>query len=117
MKIVELKYKQFTFPLKNQFHNSKQTIQSKDAIILKAINSNGEIYFGEVSPLFGFSKETILDCKDVLDNFIQDKILLKNVNEIKNDLLLKIKLPSLLFGLESILFQMENKQKKFDLKK
>ncbi|MCB0748241.1 MAG: o-succinylbenzoate synthase, partial [Ignavibacteriae bacterium] len=110
MKIVELKYKQFTFPLKNQLNNSKQTIQSKDAIILKAIDSSGENYFGEVPPLYGFSKETILDCKDVLDNFIQDKILLKNVSEIKTDLLPKIKLPSLLFGLESILFQMENKQ-------
>lgn len=110
MKIVELKYKQFTFPLKNQLINSKQTIQSKDVIILKAIDSSGENYFGEVPPLYGFSKETILDCKEVLDNFIQDKILLKNVSEIKTDLLSKIKLPSLLFGLESILFQMENKQ-------
>ncbi|MCP5062209.1 MAG: o-succinylbenzoate synthase [Ignavibacteriae bacterium] len=104
MKVVELKYKSFTFPLNQKFINSTQSFSQKKIIILRAKDENGNIAFGEVSPLPDFSKEKISDCLRRLEHFSINTIKNFNYTEQLNDeLAIFNDIPSLKFGLEQVL--------------
>ncbi len=107
MRIIALTYQIYKFPLSSDFTNSKQKIVNKEVIILKAKDDLNNYHFGEVSPLIEFSEETILDCINGLDTLINRKIVLGNVDEIKNKLKRNEIYPSVKFGIEQVLLSIE----------
>ena len=103
MKVVELKYKSFTFQLNQKFINSTQSLFQKEVIILKAKDEKGNIAFGEVSPLPGFSKENISDCKNRLELFtFHHQKNFNNRVELEDELNIFNDIPSLKFGFEQM---------------
>jgi len=107
MRFVDFQYKKFTFPLKSSTQNSKQILKSKVVIIIKALDRYDHFHYGEVSPLEGFSKESVEDCKLKLDE-------LSNHHQFENEINLSQKkigelheYPSLLFGLEQLILSAE----------
>jgi len=117
VKVVHLKYKSFTFPLAQKFINSSQSFLKKEIIILRAEDENGNIAFGEVSPLPGFSKENISDCIKRLEQFSINTI--KNFNDAEQlniELSVFDDIPSLKFGLEQVVIGLmfQNKLNYFD---
>ncbi|MEE9432118.1 MAG: o-succinylbenzoate synthase [Melioribacteraceae bacterium] len=107
MKDVELKYKSFTFPLSQKFTNSNHSFTHKEIIILKAKDERGNIAFGEVSPLPGFSKENIQDCEDRLEQFSISIIQsFNNPQKLNEELKIFDNIPSLKFGLEQVIISL-----------
>jgi len=107
MKIVELKYKSFAFPLNQKFTNSTQSFKQKEILILRAKNEKGNIAFGEVSPLPGFSKESISDCEERLTDLSFDKMdFSNNYEHLNNEINQLNDIPSLKFGFEQILISL-----------
>ena len=102
MSFSNIKYKKYNFPLKTPLQISNQIITHKEAIIIGAEDETGYIHYGEVSPLIGFSNESIYECEQELKRilnsvnstqFIEFRDLINNYSEY----------PSLRFGLEQII--------------
>ena len=110
MKFVEIKYKKFSFPLNPPIQNSSATIKEKDFLILKAKDSIGNFHYGEVSPLPGFSIETIKECEQHLIELISLNILADSIENLKQNLISLEKHPSLLFGLEQLILSSEQNE-------
>jgi len=109
MRINRLKYKKYCFPLSSPLQISNQIITKKESIIIEAEDQNGNVHYGEVSPLLGFSKESLEDCETKLIEIIGNKIS-SNINSLNQELANLPQLPALLFGLEQIIFSVnENK--------
>ncbi|PID61386.1 MAG: o-succinylbenzoate synthase [Ignavibacteriae bacterium] len=107
MRFKSIEYKLFNFKLTFPFYNSQGLIDSKNVLLLKAKDENNNIHFGEVSPLSGFSKEKINDCVNELNYLIQNKLLFCDLSELKQNLQKLVSLPSLLFGIEQLIFSRE----------
>lgn len=117
MKESELKYSQYKFKFKSPLRISNHILSEKDTILLKYKYDNGNIYYGEVSPLFGFSAETIEQCKESLQDSEKISVLIKkNKRNALHELYSSI--PSLLFGLEQVMFskEVQNNRKSFQNK-
>lgn len=102
MKIVELKYKKFSYPLKNPLKISNQSITKKDVIIIKAKDEAGNFHYGEVSPLPGFSNESINECERKLVE-ITEKFEEIEVNDLRKNFGNTNNFPSLLFAVEQLI--------------
>lgn len=106
MRFVEIKYKKFNFPFTSTIRNSSQSFNQKDIIILRAKDEFGNFHYGEVGPLAGFSSEIIDDCESEILQIIKNPI--NSVAELRELFGNFNKLPSLLFGLEQLVFSAEN---------
>lgn len=115
MTFVKVTYKKYSFPLSQSFTNSNQSLTKKEVIIIKATDEYNNIHFGEVSPLPGFSNENINQCEEKLKSIISNRTLINRNLNIKNSIADIEVLPSLLFGLEQLVFKKENI--KYDVKK
>ena len=102
----ELKYYKYKFEFKSPVKISSHKLVEKEIIILNYKALNGESYFGEISPLVGFSSETIDDCEEQLHNLknLSDLIRSNDLRAIQNTY---SSYPSLLFGIEQILYSIE----------
>ena len=116
MKIIDLKYQQYSFPFTKPLKNSSQIFYSKEVIILTATDNLGNKFLGEIAPLQWFSQESIEDCKVQLDEIIDENIFLDSIETLKKTVHQMDVFPSLLFGLEKVLFQMELKNKIVEIK-
>ena len=103
MKLTNIEYKKFSFPINNPLKNSKQSYTKKDIIILKANDDKGNTHFAEISPLPNFSKESIDDCENILKNSFANKFKLPvEFDNLKNTLYTFDKTPSLKFAFEQL---------------
>lgn len=102
----EIKYKKFHFNLANPIKTSGHSISQREVLIIKAISKNNRIFLGEVSPLPGFSKESIANCENKLSELSGDRAL--HLDEIKTFTKKLAEFPSLLFGLQQIIFGAES---------
>ena len=112
MKENELKYSKYTFKLKSPLNISNRIINEKDVILLSYITDRDKIHYGEVSPLFGFSSEKIEQCEELLQNSekISDIIKRNEISTLQNKY---SSYPSLLFGIEQIIFFGELSESKY----
>ncbi len=110
MKFVEVTYKKFSFVLNQPFKISNRQISRKDVIIIQAKDELGKFHYGEISPLIGFSSESIDECECELHK-IKSELLKLDLQEIKESILNLIKYPSLKFGIEQLLFSYDIKSK------
>ncbi len=103
MILTEIKYFKLTEHLPRLIQNSSGTYSTVNRLFIYGSTSAGS-FWGEASPLEGFSKETIHDVEYALTNNI-DKIINKEISERNIESLLKIfdDCPSLKFGIEQIL--------------
>ena len=103
MRFNNIKYKKYNFPLKAPLQISNQIITHKESIIISAEDEIGKTHYGEISPLVGFSKESISECEEELKKILKDSNHSQFI-EI-NDLINKyVNYPSMVFGLEQIIF-------------
>ena len=72
----------------------------------------GNFHYGEVSPLKGFSSETIEECEQNLIELIALNILADSIENLKQNLISLVKYPSLLFGLEQLILSSEQNEVK-----
>ncbi|MCK5457849.1 MAG: hypothetical protein KAI45_12035, partial [Melioribacteraceae bacterium] len=83
--------------------NASFIIKSRDGFIIKITDENNFIGYGEVSPLPGFSAETMYECEAAL-NRLHYTIIDKSAKNEEFDLISELQtisnLPSLLFGVE-----------------
>jgi o-succinylbenzoate synthase len=102
----EIKYKKFHFNLANPIKTSGNSITQREVLIIKAISKSNGIFLGEVSPLPGFSKESINDCEKKLSELSKDgNIVLDKIKTFSKEC---VEYPSLLFGLQQIIFSAES---------
>ncbi len=117
MTIKDFKYFPFSLQLKIPFQSSAQTIKQRDGIIISLTDELGNQYFGEASPLPGFSKETINDLIQNLSDIktkLVDLFLMEDLYAINDQLSIFMLVPSLRFALEqAILSLMINRNKNF----
>ncbi len=103
MIIREFKFTSFDLKLKEPLKNASFTIESRSGFIVKITDENNLTGYGEVSPLPGFSSETLYDCEVAL-NTLHYKVISKSVKNEELDLISELNtisnLPSLLFGIE-----------------
>jgi len=103
MIIRDFKFDPFTLKLKEPLRNASFTIEYRTGFIVKITDNNNFIGYGEVSPLQGFSAETLDECEVAL-NTLYYTIISKSARNEELDLILELhaisKLPSLLFGIE-----------------
>ncbi len=103
MIIREFKFSSFSLKLKKPLRNASFTIESRKGFIIKITDEKNLIGYGEVSPLPGFSAETLDECEVAL-NKLHYTIISKSVKNEKFDLISELhsisNLPSLLFGIE-----------------
>lgn len=62
MKITRISLHRYDIPFVRPFVTSKFTLQNRTGLILTGEASNGAVGLGEISPLAGFSRETIDEC-------------------------------------------------------
>lgn len=102
----------YRLPFKQAFKSSGNTFTHRDGIIL--VYNDGEIEaFGEVAPLPGFSTETFKQVQEVLElnkEYLQTSIGLGNGNEALRLLEQIHKFPSLSFGIDTLLHDLEAKR-------
>lgn len=103
MIIREFLFTPFDLKLKEPFRNASFKIESRSGFIIKITDENNLIGYGEVSPLPGFSSETLYECEVAL-NTLHYMIISKSVKNQELDLISELNaisnLPSLLFGIE-----------------
>jgi len=103
MIIRDFKFSLFKLKLKEPLKNASFTFDSRSGFIIKIMDENNLIGYGEVSPLPGFSVETLDQCEAAL-NRVHYTILDKSAKNEEFDLISELKsisnLPSLLFGIE-----------------
>ena len=103
MIIRDFKFSLFSLKFKKPIKNSSFTIKTRSGFIIKITDENNFIGYGEVSPLPGFSAETLDECEVVL-NTLYYRIISKSANKEEFDLIEELhsisNLPSLLFGIE-----------------
>lgn len=109
MKLVELKYKKYSFSLKNPLKISNQSITKKDVIIIKAEDEAGNSHYGEVSPLPGFSNESIDGCEQKLSE-VTESYKKMEVDELTKNFCFFNNYPSLLFAIEQIILSCNIKE-------
>lgn len=109
MKITEVKYKYFKFRLPQYLINSKSVIQFKEVLLLTAEDEQNKLHYGEISPLNGFSFETIYDCMEELDKLIDREVIIGNEENILNEINNIEIYPSVKFGIEQILLSLKVK--------
>ena len=102
----ELKFK---FP----FKNAKRAYKYRHGFIIKIFAENSLVGLGEVAPLEEFHAESLQECSYGLEAINQ---AIKNLKTITKEELLQIfklhseDIPSLLFGLETALFDIASQQ-------
>ncbi len=103
MIIREFIFSPFSLKLKEPFRNASFLIESRNGFIIKITDENNFVGYGEVSPLPGFSTETLRECENAL-NELHYTIISKSVKNEEFDLILELQnrsnLPSLQFGIE-----------------
>jgi len=103
MIIREFLFTPFDLKLKEPLRNASFTIESRSGFIIKITDEKNQVGYGEVSPLPGFSRETLYECEVAL-NTLHYMIISKSVKNEELDLISELKtisnLPSLLFGIE-----------------
>lgn len=112
MIIKEAKYFPFTLKLKSSFTNASNVITKRSGLILQLEDQQGNISYGECSPLPGFSCETLEEAENSLDETVK---FLNQSKAIKD-----FEIPSLLssvkFAVEQALIDLAFKQKSVLLK-
>lgn len=106
MRFIEIKYKRFNFPFTSPFRNSSQSFNQKDIIILRAKDEFDNVHYGEVGPLDRFSIENIDDCESKILQITKNTTI--SVAELRELFENSNEFPSLLFGLEQLVFSAEN---------
>ncbi|MDH7605034.1 MAG: o-succinylbenzoate synthase [Melioribacter sp.] len=113
-----IKYFLFSLPLKTEFKNSYSAFDKREGIIIKAIDEESNVTYGEASPLLGFSSESLKELEEEIKLISQNEIFLDDDIEnarvqIKN----LSNLNSLRFAFEQILLNLlfirKYEQKKF----
>ena len=103
MIIRDFKFIPYKLKLKSPFKNASFAINEREGFIIRIVDENNFVGFGEVAPLPGFSLENIENC-DVALNKLHYSIIEKSAKKIDFDLIQELQsisnLPSLSFGIE-----------------
>lgn len=118
MILKEIKYFPFSLTLKSEFKNSYGSFNKREGFIIKAVDEENNVTYGEASPLPNFSCESLKELEEEINLISQDKIFL---NDDTENVRMQIKnlsnLNSLTFAFEQIflnlLFVRKSKQKKY----
>ena len=119
MKNIRIESHPYELKFKASFKTAKSDYKSRSGFIIK-IFIDHLIGLGEVAPLSGFHEESILECHYALEAVNQ---AINNIEEITSDELLDIfrlhsrEKPSLLFGLQTALFDILSQNEKMPLNK
>ena len=119
MKIKKIESYPYELKFKKPFITAKGSYEYRNGFIIKFF-SDSYIGLGEVSPLDGFNKESLQECYYALEAINQ---AINNTDNIEQpDLfdifyLHAISMPSLLFGLETAVFDILSKESKLPLNK
>ena len=109
MIIDELKYFYFDLILSTPFKNSKETYNKRYGFIIRIKDRQGNIGYGECSPLPGLSYENLEDVElqlKKLSNLLQDFNIGDNLQMIENFSSKRNLFPSVKFGIEQSLFNL-----------
>ncbi|MFA7419376.1 MAG: o-succinylbenzoate synthase [Melioribacteraceae bacterium] len=107
MIIKEAKYFPFTLKLKSPFTNASNDITKRSGLILQLEDQQGNISYGECSPLPGFSSETLEEAESSLNETV--KFL--NQSKAIKDFEIPSPLSSVKFAVEQALIDLVFKQK------
>lgn len=105
MKIIDFKYKVIETPLKSPYDLSYVKLTSYESIITEFRLENGVTLNGEVTPLIGYTEETVESIKKDIQR-LKPEIVGKDIQLVKENLL-KIDDINLMFTLSSILPPLE----------
>ena len=106
MNIIKIESYPYELKFKKPFITARGSYKYRNGLIVK-IYSDSYIGLGEVSPLDGFHKESLQECSYALEAINQS---VNDIEFIKDDELLELfrlhtlLMPSLLFGLETAVF-------------
>ena len=119
MKIIKIESHPYELKFRNLFKTATSSYNIRSGFIIKLFIDD-LVGYGEVSPLSGFHEESILECSYDLEAINQS---IYDIGEITSDELFRIfKLhaenkPSLLFGLQTALFDILSHKKNIPLNK
>lgn len=103
MIIQQFIFSSFSLKLKEPLRNASFIIESRDGFVIRITDENNFMGYGEVSPLPGFSAESLHECEVAL-NRLHYTIIDKSAKNEEFDLISELhtisNLPSLLFGVE-----------------
>lgn len=109
MILRDFKFFPFDLKFKSPFVNANSVLKNREGFIIKIVDENNLIGFGEVAPLPGFSSETIEKC-DIALNKLYYSIIEKAAKKIEFDLIQELQsvsdLPSLAFGIEQAIISL-----------
>ncbi|MBI5730716.1 MAG: o-succinylbenzoate synthase [Ignavibacteriales bacterium] len=109
MIIKDFKYFPFTLQLKAPFQTASQVITERSGFIISLSDENGNVSFGECSPISGFSLETLEDAERILKGLCHQMIgfSVEETLHAVSELLIEFKLvPSLQFALEQAIISL-----------
>lgn len=109
MILKDFKFSPYNLKFKSPFVNASFVIKNREGFIIKIVDDNNFVGFGEVAPLPGFSDETIEKC-DIALNKLYYSIIEKAAKKIEFDLIQELQslsdLPSLAFGIEQAIISL-----------
>ena len=117
MIIKKFRFSPFSIKLKEPLINSSFKIESRDGFVVKITDENNLIGYGEVSPLLGFSLESIEECDITLNKLyysIIDKARKKEEFDLTTELKAISNLPSLRFGVEQAIISLLIKRRELN---
>ncbi len=109
MTINRISYFPFSLDLKTPFNYFSSVITERKGFIIKCVDENGNVGFGECSPLPGFSKETYEEAEAELKRIIPEltgKNFTNQLSEIESALFEKSSLASVQFGIEQAIINL-----------
>ncbi|MDD3558670.1 MAG: o-succinylbenzoate synthase [Melioribacteraceae bacterium] len=74
MIIKNIKYIKYRLPLRQPILTSKFKLNERSGLIIRLEDSNGNIGYGEASPLDGFSNETLDEAENEIKSFINQNV-------------------------------------------
>lgn len=104
MILKEIKYSFFSLPLKKVFRNSFDSFSKREGFIIKAVDEQNNVTYGEASPLPNFSRESLKELEEELKLISQNEVALSNnLNDARKQIKNLSSLNSLRFAFEQIL--------------
>ena len=119
MKIKTINCKSYTLTLKQTLQNAKNQYSKKDGFIIEIITDH-EIGYGDISPLQGFSKETIQEIGWTFQAFL--KTIDFNIDYSFDEILDLVEIhcseiPSLHFAMDTALYDIKGKKHNMPISK
>lgn len=107
MKIKKIRVYRYSIPFKFPVKLGRTVLEKRDGLVISITTENGERGFGEIAPLSGFSRESLLQAETQFKLFIKSHSGSKSIEELEKSI--GNLYPSVRFAIECALIELKAK--------